>query len=137
MFVCFAPREDPKIVIAVVVENSGFGGTWAAPIASLMMEKYLNDTIRTERLAKLAEIAAANLLPPYFERLQYIEDSTRAERWSEITGDSTRLKKYLRRGAKPPAPAPKKSDSLPPNQLGVLLLPEKKNPVKSPVNRSR
>ncbi len=44
MFVCFAPRENPRIAIAVVVENSGFGSTWAAPIASLMMEKYLNDT---------------------------------------------------------------------------------------------
>jgi penicillin-binding protein 2 len=101
-----------------------------------MMEKYLNDTIRAERLAKVEEIAAANLLPPYFERLQYIEDSTRAERWSEITGDSTRLKKYLRKGAKPPAPAPKKTDSLAPNQIGAVL-PDKKNPVKSLVNRSR
>ena len=48
MFVCFAPRENPRIAIAVVVENAGFGATWAAPIASLMMEKYLNDTLRTE-----------------------------------------------------------------------------------------
>lgn len=45
MFVAFAPVENPKIAIAVVVENSGFGATYAAPIASLMMEKYLNDTI--------------------------------------------------------------------------------------------
>jgi penicillin-binding protein 2 len=37
--------EDPKIAIAVYVENSGFGGTWAAPIASLLMEQYLTDTI--------------------------------------------------------------------------------------------
>ncbi len=53
-----------------------------------------------------------------------------------MIGDSTRLKKYLRKGAKPPAPAPKTPDSLPPNQIGALL-PEKQNPVKSPVNRSR
>ncbi|MBL0045759.1 MAG: penicillin-binding protein 2 [Flavobacteriales bacterium] len=45
VFVCFAPMEDPKIAMAVYVENSGFGGTWAAPIASLLMEQYLTDTI--------------------------------------------------------------------------------------------
>ena len=68
MFVCFAPREDPKIAIAVVVENSGFGTTWAAPIASLMLEKYLNDTLRTERLKEVERIASANLIPSYFAK---------------------------------------------------------------------
>jgi penicillin-binding protein 2 len=41
VFIAFAPMEDPKIAIAVYVENSGFGGTWAAPIASLIIEQYL------------------------------------------------------------------------------------------------
>jgi penicillin-binding protein 2 len=45
IFIAFAPKDNPKIAIAVVIENSGFGATWAAPIASLMMEKYLTDTI--------------------------------------------------------------------------------------------
>lgn len=45
LFVAFAPKDDPKIAIAVMVENAGFGATWAAPIASLMMEKYLRDSI--------------------------------------------------------------------------------------------
>ncbi|MEZ4798549.1 MAG: penicillin-binding transpeptidase domain-containing protein [Flavobacteriales bacterium] len=45
VFICFAPKDDPKIALAVYVENAGFGGTWAAPIASLMIEKYLTDTI--------------------------------------------------------------------------------------------
>ena len=45
LLVCFAPLENPKIAISVIVENGGFGATWAAPIASLMMEKYLTDTI--------------------------------------------------------------------------------------------
>ncbi|MBR4349369.1 MAG: penicillin-binding protein 2, partial [Bacteroidales bacterium] len=40
IFMAFAPREDPKIAISVYVENAGFGATWAAPIASLMIEKY-------------------------------------------------------------------------------------------------
>ena len=45
MFVAFAPKEDPKIAVAVVVENAGFGGTWGGPMARILMEKYLNDTI--------------------------------------------------------------------------------------------
>ncbi|HMQ76738.1 MAG TPA: penicillin-binding protein 2 [Flavobacteriales bacterium] len=45
VFVCFAPMEEPRIAMAVYVENSGFGGTWAAPIASLLMEQYLTDSI--------------------------------------------------------------------------------------------
>ncbi|MBT4775792.1 MAG: peptidoglycan glycosyltransferase [Crocinitomicaceae bacterium] len=51
VFIAFAPRENPKIAIAVYVEFGTWGGTWAAPIASLMMEKYLRDTgyLVTER----------------------------------------------------------------------------------------
>ena len=45
VFLCFAPRENPKIAIAVYIENGGFGGTWAAPVASLMVEKYLTGGI--------------------------------------------------------------------------------------------
>ena len=41
MFVAFAPRENPVIAIAVVVENGVWGSRWAAPIASLMMESYI------------------------------------------------------------------------------------------------
>lgn len=52
VFVCFAPMENPRIAMAVYVENSGFGGTWAAPIASLLMEQYLTDTITRPDLEK-------------------------------------------------------------------------------------
>ncbi len=45
IFIAFAPRDNPKIAIAVFVENAGFGSTVAAPIASLMIEKYLTDSI--------------------------------------------------------------------------------------------
>ncbi len=45
VFVAFAPRENPKIAIAVIVENAGYGATWAAPIASILVEKYLKDTV--------------------------------------------------------------------------------------------
>ena len=52
VFIAFAPIEDPKIAIAVYVENSGFGGTWAAPIASLLIEQYINDSIARPELVK-------------------------------------------------------------------------------------
>jgi penicillin-binding protein 2 len=45
LLVCFAPVDNPKIAISIIVENGGFGATWAAPIASLMIEQYLNDTV--------------------------------------------------------------------------------------------
>lgn len=55
LFVGFAPREKPRIVIAVAVENAGFGATWAAPIASLMMEQYLKGkVVRTELLERMS-----------------------------------------------------------------------------------
>ena len=50
IFIGFAPVENPQIAVAVVVENAGFGATWAAPVASLMMEQYLTDTIRRKPL---------------------------------------------------------------------------------------
>ena len=51
VFICFAPRDNPKIAVAAYVENGGFGATWAAPIASLLTEKYLNGEISKERKA--------------------------------------------------------------------------------------
>ena len=50
IFIAFAPKEDPKIAMAVYVENGGWGSTWAVPIASLMIEKFLTDTVTRERL---------------------------------------------------------------------------------------
>ncbi|MGY6649824.1 penicillin-binding protein 2 [Wenyingzhuangia sp. IMCC45574] len=44
IFVAFAPKENPKIAMAIFVENGGYGSTIAAPIASLMIEKYLLGT---------------------------------------------------------------------------------------------
>lgn len=49
VFLAFAPKDDPKIVVAVFIENGGFGATFAGPIASLMIEKYLRgDITRTD-----------------------------------------------------------------------------------------
>ena len=49
VFICFAPKDDPKIAVAAYIENAGFGATWACPIASLLVEKYLTGGIRDER----------------------------------------------------------------------------------------
>ena len=60
LFVGFAPRDNPKIAIAIVVENAGFGATWAAPIASLMMEQYLKGKIERPELFNHISISATN-----------------------------------------------------------------------------
>ena len=52
IFMAFAPVDNPQIAIAVVVENAGFGSTWAAPIASLMIEKYIKGSVTRPNLEK-------------------------------------------------------------------------------------
>jgi len=52
IFVAFAPKDNPKIALAVFIENGYWGGRWAAPIASLMIEKYINGEIERSWLEK-------------------------------------------------------------------------------------
>lgn len=52
IFIAFAPKENPKIAIATFIENGYWGSRWAAPISSLMIEKYLNNSITRPRLEK-------------------------------------------------------------------------------------
>ena len=52
IFIAFAPKEDPKIAIAVFIENGYWGGRWAAPIASLMLEQYINKEVKRSWLEK-------------------------------------------------------------------------------------
>lgn len=61
-FVGFAPRDNPKIAIAVFIENAGFGATYAAPIAGLLMEKYLNDSIAPKRKELEQKLIETDLL---------------------------------------------------------------------------
>ncbi|SFD83995.1 penicillin-binding protein 2 [Chitinophaga sp. CF118] len=63
-FVAFAPRDNPKIAIAVIVENSGYGGTYAAPIAGLIMEKYLHDTISIKKKSVVKTMLEYNTMDP-------------------------------------------------------------------------
>ena len=52
VFICFAPKDNPKIALAAYVENGGFGAAYAAPIASLMAEKYLKGKTSRPELEK-------------------------------------------------------------------------------------
>ncbi len=63
VFFAFAPKESPQIAIAVYIENGGFGGSYAAPIASLVIEKYLKEEIKGKRRQQLEEqMLNANLV---------------------------------------------------------------------------
>ncbi|MEZ4967909.1 MAG: penicillin-binding protein 2 [Saprospiraceae bacterium] len=65
VFFAFAPKVNPKIAIAVYVENAGWGASYAAPIAGLMIEKLLNDTISAARLPLEERMINANLISRY------------------------------------------------------------------------
>jgi len=52
IFIAFAPKENPRIALSVIVENAGWGSSWAAPIASLMIEQYLKGAVKREELKK-------------------------------------------------------------------------------------
>ena len=60
IFIGFAPVEDPQIAVAVVVENAGFGATWACPVASMMIEQYLTGEVKRRDLKKRISEAVLN-----------------------------------------------------------------------------
>ena len=62
VFICFAPKDNPKIAVAAYVENGSFGARWAAPLASLLVEKYLSGEISEDRKALEQRILEGNLL---------------------------------------------------------------------------
>jgi penicillin-binding protein 2 len=82
VFICFAPKDNPKIAIAVYVENAGWGGSWAAPIASLMIEKYLKGKIEDPaRLAMEKQIIEKDFITPRdmkMKRLELLDSLNRA-----------------------------------------------------------
>ncbi len=73
IFVAFAPKDDPKIAISIIVENGYWGSRWAAPIASLLIELYLNGEISRPEMEKrmlqgdLSEEYAKQLIEKYGE----------------------------------------------------------------------
>lgn len=79
-FVCFAPRENPKIAVAVIVENAGFGATWAGPMAGLIMEKYLKDTLSSARWKEVERIESQEIILPIVKTKRNRLDSLKKER---------------------------------------------------------
>jgi penicillin-binding protein 2 len=129
MFVCFAPKENPRIAIAVAVENAGYGATWGGPIARILMEKYLNDTLQEKSVADVERIANTNLMPDYLKRLQYKTDSTRAQEWFKKTQDSSYIIRYISlRDKKLPAKKDKPSEES--QQPVVAVLPENRYSIR-------
>ena len=124
VFVCFAPREDPKIALAVVVENSGFGNTWAAPIAGLMLERYLKDSLSAERLKEVDRIANSSLMPSYLKYLQYIEDSARAYNWYERFKDSSAIRRFLKSNPSKPSFPRSKEKAPAPQRRTTFVMPD-------------
>lgn len=136
MFICFAPKNDPKIAIAVCVQNGGYGATWGGPIARIMIEKYLNDTLQTKSKADVERIANTNLMPAYFKRLQFKTDSLRAVEWFKKTNDSAYLRKYVKHKLPADQPMPAKKIPAPKPSVSWLVLQNQKT-VKNPVNPTK
>ena len=65
IFVAFAPKNNPKIAIAVYIENGFWGSRWAAPIASLMIEKHLNKSTKRKWLEN--RMINGSLINEYFK----------------------------------------------------------------------
>lgn len=90
VFIGFAPRDNPKIAIAVIVENAGFGSTYAAPIASYMIEKYLKGTVTGSRAAQVEWMKNQNLLPVLKDKTKPTKVITKADSLLIKKADSTK-----------------------------------------------
>lgn len=96
VFIGFAPRDNPKIAIAVIVENAGYGSTYAAPIASYMIEKYLKGAVSGGRAAQVEWMKNQNLLPVLKDKTKAVK-LTKADSLLIKKADSTkRIKDSLR-----------------------------------------
>ena len=92
LFIMFAPYENPEIAIAVAVENAGYGATAAAPIASLMAEKYLTGAI-------------ANTWERRYWRKR-LHEEVRSAPDTEADAPASPSPPATQAAAQPPAPAP-------------------------------
>ena len=57
VFMGFAPMDNPKIAIAVYVENGGFGATYGVPIGAMMMDQYLHGKLSPENEIRAEEFS--------------------------------------------------------------------------------
>ncbi len=95
-FAAFAPRENPRIAIAVICENAGMGANSSAPIASLMIEQYLRDSIpEPDRKAKIETLANLDLMPERIKEAIRVRDSL-----SKVKNSTHNIEKGLIKSAK-------------------------------------
>ena len=73
ILVAFAPKDNPKIAIAIFVENGGYGSRIAAPITSLMIEKYLNGSISEATVHRETNMLNISLQEEYNKLIPKIE----------------------------------------------------------------
>jgi penicillin-binding protein 2 len=137
LFVAFAPREDPKIAICVVVENAGYGATWAGPIASLMMEKYLKDSISAKRQPEIERIANADLIPEAIKHWYRTQDSIKLLKQSQkINPDAAPVFQNNLETTKPvtfdPEAEPNRKDNGEKDSLKIKLDMQKPDEKKKP-----
>lgn len=137
VFTAFAPKDDPKIAVAVVVENSGYGGTWAGPVAAYMIEKYLNDTLTTENEKRVEAFSKVDLIPAAIKKWYQRKDSIRIarEREKELiekqeaeADNATNVKTTFDPEAEPNKKGDGSSDTIP--QKSPMLTPNDKKKKK-------
>lgn len=87
IFVLAAPAENPKIVIAAVMEHAGFGATWAGPAAAVIAEKYLTGNLKREHLYK--KLTGASFMPEY--KRQWTVELKRKGLYKEPNKDSLKI----------------------------------------------
>ncbi|MFY7900052.1 MAG: penicillin-binding protein 2 [Chitinophagaceae bacterium] len=144
-FGAFAPRNNPKIAIAVLCENAGYGASSAAPIASLLIEKYLNDTIAKNRKELEERITKLYLIPKLMQLELNKRDSIRLAKQAALeaqrildreTSDTTDLESEIELQnipLKPVVPvAPKKdtSNKSPKLVAALPIIDDKKSTIK-------
>lgn len=87
IFVLAAPAENPKIVVAAVMEHAGFGATWAGPAATVIAERYLLGDLKREHLYK--KMVNASFMPEY--KRQWVVDLKRKGLYKEPNKDSIKI----------------------------------------------
>ena len=141
VFTAYAPKDNPTIAVAVVVENSGYGGTWAGPVAAYMIEKYLNDTLTTENAKKVEAFSKVDLIPAAIKNWYYRKDSLRVvrEREKELiekqeaeADSATYVKTTFDPEAEPNKKGSGDNDSIP--QKSPMLVPTEKKKKKDSTN---
>ena len=133
LFVCFAPKDNPKVAVAVVVENAGFGATWAGPIGGLLMEKYLNDTLTAESKTKTDYLANVDLMPQsikdWYVRNNKTERLTPIEYNNDELGDVWDMEMVSENTPKPQKPRDTIQKAVDSNLNKTSSIPPAKNPV--------